>query len=89
MRVLLLADIHANSPALQAVLAASKKFHCDETWCLGDIVGYGPFPNAAARLLKACGARAISGNPRRATRRRGKCGAARLALAQGCGWPSG
>ena len=43
MRVLVISDIHANYSALQAVLQQAGPV--DETWCLGDLVGYGPDPN--------------------------------------------
>jgi diadenosine tetraphosphatase ApaH/serine/threonine PP2A family protein phosphatase len=44
MRVLVISDIHANYTALQAVLEDAGE--SDEIWCLGDLVGYGPDPNA-------------------------------------------
>ncbi len=44
MRILVISDIHANYTALVAVLADAGPV--DETWCLGDLVGYGPDPNA-------------------------------------------
>ena len=50
MRVLVLSDIHANLTALQAVLAAAGKV--DATWCLGDLVGYGPDPNECIDLIQ-------------------------------------
>ena len=50
MRVLLISDIHANPLALQAVLQDAGEV--DETWCLGDLVGYGPLPNEALDLLQ-------------------------------------
>ena len=62
MRVLLLADTHANLPALNAVLGAAGPMGYDELWCLGDIVGYGPFPNECARIIQKKAARAICGN---------------------------
>ncbi len=43
MRVLVISDIHANLTALEAVLKDAGPV--DETWCLGDLVGYGPDPN--------------------------------------------
>ena len=43
MRVLVISDLHANYTALEAVLADARPF--DETWCLGDLIGYGPDPN--------------------------------------------
>ncbi len=42
-RILVLSDIHANLPALEAVLNAAGE--CEAIWCLGDVVGYGPYPN--------------------------------------------
>jgi predicted phosphodiesterase len=42
-KILLISDVHANLVALEAVLADAGKV--DETWCLGDVVGYGPQPN--------------------------------------------
>ncbi|MQC25828.1 MAG: metallophosphoesterase [Chloroflexi bacterium] len=50
MRVLILSDIHANRTALEAVLHAAGQV--DATWCLGDVVGYGPSPNECVALLK-------------------------------------
>lgn len=50
MRVLVVSDIHANSTALQAVLEDAGKV--DETWCLGDLVGYGPDPNLVMGMLR-------------------------------------
>lgn len=43
MRILVLSDIHANLTALEAVINDAGTV--DATWCLGDIVGYGPDPN--------------------------------------------
>ncbi len=62
MKVLLLADIHANLPALEAVLDAAKGMGYDELWCLGDVVGYGPFPNECVRLIRQKASRVICGN---------------------------
>jgi len=42
MKLLLVADLHANWPALRAVLAAAGSV--DGVLCLGDIVNYGPHP---------------------------------------------
>lgn len=43
MRILVISDVHGNYPALEAVLASA--ITVDAVWCLGDLVGYGPFPN--------------------------------------------
>lgn len=50
MRVLVLSDIHANYTALEAVLNDVEPV--DETWCLGDLVGYGPDPNAVVEHMR-------------------------------------
>ncbi len=50
MRVLVISDIHANYEALEAVLADAGP--ADETWCLGDIVGYGPDPNLCVEVVR-------------------------------------
>ena len=50
MRVLVISDIHANYTALEAVLKDAGQV--DETWCLGDLVGYGPDPNAVVEEMR-------------------------------------
>jgi predicted phosphodiesterase len=50
MRVLVISDIHANYTALEAVLKDAGPV--DETWCLGDLVGYGPDPNAVVEEMR-------------------------------------
>jgi predicted phosphodiesterase len=44
MRVAVLADIHGNLPALNAVLSDAAAQKIKIFWCLGDVVGYGPWP---------------------------------------------
>jgi len=44
MRVAVLSDIHGNLPALNAVLDDAVSQNVDTFWCLGDVVGYGPWP---------------------------------------------
>jgi predicted phosphodiesterase len=60
MRIAVLSDIHANLPALEAVLADLPTV--DEVWVLGDTVGYGPQPNEVIVTLQEMGARAVMGN---------------------------
>jgi len=63
MRYAILADVHANLAALEAVLAdIEEKGGVDELWCLGDIVGYGPDPGECIRLLKQRCSACIAGN---------------------------
>jgi predicted phosphodiesterase len=47
----ILSDIHSNLPALEATLASIEEASPDETWCLGDVVGYGADPDECARLV--------------------------------------
>jgi len=51
MRVLIISDIHANLTALEAVLGAAGDF--DATWCLGDVVGYGPDPSECVSRIRS------------------------------------
>jgi diadenosine tetraphosphatase ApaH/serine/threonine PP2A family protein phosphatase len=60
MRVALLSDIHSNIVALDAVLAAAGEV--DAIWQLGDIVGYGPEPDAVVARLREVGAGGVRGN---------------------------
>jgi len=50
MRILVMSDVHANYTALMAVLKDAGEV--DETWCLGDLVGYGPDPNAVVEEIR-------------------------------------
>lgn len=53
MRIAILSDIHGNLPALEAVLKdIEASGGADMYWSLGDIVGYGPFPNESIETLK-------------------------------------
>jgi predicted phosphodiesterase len=51
MRYLVLADIHANLEAMDAVLGDAPPH--DEVLFLGDLVGYGPSPNEVADRLRS------------------------------------
>ena len=50
MRILVISDIHGNLTALEAVLKSAGSV--DQTWCLGDLVGYGPDPNECIDKIK-------------------------------------
>jgi len=62
MKVALLADAHANLPALQAVLQDVEAAGIRDVWYLGDFVGYGPFPNETVELLRRTAVVSIIGN---------------------------
>lgn len=51
MKVALIGDIHANLPALEAVLAHARTQKVNAIWNLGDTVGYGAFPDQVVQLL--------------------------------------
>jgi putative phosphoesterase len=52
MKVALIGDIHANLPALEAVLAHAAQQGASAIWNVGDSVGYGPFPNEVVHRLR-------------------------------------
>ncbi len=60
MRIAVLSDIHANLPALDAVLEAAGDV--DGVWHLGDVVGYGPDPDGVVDRLREVGALGVRGN---------------------------
>lgn len=61
-RFALLADVHANLPALRAVLAALRAQGVDEGVVMGDVVGYGPHPAPCIADLKESGFAVLKGN---------------------------
>jgi putative phosphoesterase len=61
-RVAVVTDIHANLPALEAVLAAVEWIDVDAVYCGGDLVGYGPHPNEVCALIEESGIPTIYGN---------------------------
>jgi predicted phosphodiesterase len=61
-RFALLADVHANLPALEAVLAALRDRNIREGLVLGDIVGYGPNPGECIERLENAGLSVLKGN---------------------------
>jgi putative phosphoesterase len=62
MRVALMGDVHANLPALEAVLQHAHRHRVDEVWGVGDWVGYGAFPDEVVQTLQQHGVKAIIGN---------------------------
>jgi predicted phosphodiesterase len=63
MRYALISDIHANLPALEAVLAdIDARGDIDAVYHLGDLVGYGPWPDEVVALLRARAIPGVAGN---------------------------
>jgi len=63
MRLVLLSDVHANLPALEAVLSdIERRVPGAPVYHLGDLVGYAPWPNEVVETLRAAGIPGVSGN---------------------------
>jgi len=62
MKVALIGDVHANLPALEAVLAHAREQNVEAIWNVGDFVGYGPFPDEVVQLLRQQDVLSIVGN---------------------------
>ena len=74
-RIALFSDVHANLPALDAVLGDIEAAGISEVYCLGDLVGYGPHPTQVVVRLRDAGIPTIKGNYDEGVgERRGECG---------------
>jgi diadenosine tetraphosphatase ApaH/serine/threonine PP2A family protein phosphatase len=62
LRIAVIADIHANLAALEACLRSIEEAGVDDVWCLGDVVGYGPDPDACAELVRERCSHCLAGN---------------------------
>jgi putative phosphoesterase len=62
MKLAIFGDIHANIAALDVVLSDIASRKPDKTFCLGDLVGYAPFPNEVVGRIKDAGIPTIMGN---------------------------
>jgi predicted phosphodiesterase len=60
--VALISDIHANLPALEAVLADIRDRDVQATYHVGDLVGYAPWPDDVVAVLVNRGITGVSGN---------------------------
>lgn len=63
MKYALISDIHANLPALEAVLAdIDGRSDVAATYHLGDLVGYAPWPDETIALLRERATAGVAGN---------------------------
>ncbi|OGC01865.1 hypothetical protein A2V82_02570 [candidate division KSB1 bacterium RBG_16_48_16] len=62
MRYAIISDIHGNLAALERVLQKIGSLKCDQLVCLGDLVGYGPYPNECVELVREKSDIVIMGN---------------------------
>jgi len=62
MKYAVLSDVHANLPALEAVLRDIDSRRVDAIYHLGDLTGYAPWPNEVVSLLRERGIPGVAGN---------------------------
>lgn len=62
MRLAIISDIHSNIEALNAVLKDINDKNIDSTICLGDLVGYCPYPNEVINRIREKNVLTIMGN---------------------------
>jgi diadenosine tetraphosphatase ApaH/serine/threonine PP2A family protein phosphatase len=62
MRIAILSDVHGNLPAFEAVLGDVEEQRAEETWCLGDLVGYGAQPDECVQLARDRCDMSLAGN---------------------------
>ena len=62
LKYAIISDIHANPAALERVLADAERCGAEKVVCAGDVVGYGPDPVGAIRILRERGIPTVMGN---------------------------
>ncbi len=62
MRTAIISDIHANIVGLRAFLNAVEGLCIDRVLCLGDIVGYNPWPNECIQIIRERSISCVMGN---------------------------
>lgn len=62
MKIAVLGDIHSNIEALAAVVEDAQRRGVSEFYSVGDVVGYGPDPQACIRLLRDLRVHVVAGN---------------------------
>jgi putative phosphoesterase len=61
-KIAIISDLHGNVAATEAVLREIDAVDPDITYCLGDLVGYGAFPNETIDLIRGRDIPTIMGN---------------------------
>ncbi len=61
-KIAIISDIHANLPALNAVLEDIDRKTPDAIFCLGDLVDFAPWPNEVIETLRRRGVPTLMGN---------------------------
>ncbi|UCC93585.1 MAG: metallophosphoesterase family protein [Thermoplasmata archaeon] len=66
MRIALISDVHANLPALEAVVADTRNVRAETYICAGDVVGFGPNPKECVDMVRGLCQVIVAGNHDRA-----------------------
>ncbi|PLS68018.1 MAG: metallophosphatase family protein [Cyanobacteria bacterium M5B4] len=53
MKIAVMSCIHGNYEALITILADMEKQGAEQIYCLGDLVGYGPYPNHVVEMIRS------------------------------------
>jgi putative phosphoesterase len=51
MKIGIISDIHGNLPALEVIINKFNEEKCENIYCLGDVIGIGPYPKECLELL--------------------------------------
>lgn len=62
MKIALISDVHANLPALEAVLEDIDRQGVDASYHIGDLVGYAPWADETVALIRERGIAGVAGN---------------------------
>ena len=62
MKIALFSDVHANLHALEAVWTQIERDKPDAVYCLGDLVGYGAYPNEVVEFIRGHEIPTVRGN---------------------------
>lgn len=62
MKCAVIADIHSNLEALEAVLADTKEQKCTHFCCVGDVVGYNANPKECLDIIRGMNMPCVKGN---------------------------
>ncbi|HLV11738.1 MAG TPA: metallophosphoesterase family protein [Trueperaceae bacterium] len=60
--IAVIADVHGNLAALEAVIADMLRFDVEEVLCLGDVANFGPEPSATIARLRSLDPLTVMGN---------------------------
>jgi diadenosine tetraphosphatase ApaH/serine/threonine PP2A family protein phosphatase len=61
MKIAVISCIHGNYEALNAVLSDIDDHQVEQIYCLGDLVGYGPHPNAVVEMVRSLNIPTVQG----------------------------